>query len=116
MIDVNILFANVEGVAPYALTYIDDVSWSETLVGDLGMVIGGTVLGLGAAGVPLAAESSGEPQLAVAIVTGAASVGGYAADSDDAGRAGQRCRPRSHRNADTHRWFPASLLVGPWLP
>lgn len=96
MVAINMLQAGVEGTAPYALTYMAGnaiglvgfgvlgntlkLSWSETLIGDLGMVIGGTVGGLGMMGLLLSTNGD-NADAAVGLITGAASVGvvgGYA--------------------------------------
>jgi len=98
MAALNMLQAQVEGAGPYALTYIAgnavgllgfgllgnslDLRWSETLIGDLGMVVGGTVGGLGMLGVLLTIGGSADGRVLTALMTSAASVGvvgGYAA-------------------------------------
>lgn len=97
MVAINMLQQGVQGTAPYAFTYMAGnavglvgfgvlgntlkLTWSETLIGDLGMVIGGTVGGLGMVGALLSMGGNNNGA-AVTLTTGAASVGavgGYAA-------------------------------------
>jgi hypothetical protein len=94
----NLAANQVGGVAPYTLTYMAgnaaglvgfgilgnlvEVTWSETLIGDLGMVLGATVVGLGTVGVLISTQANLSNQTATLLMTGATSlgaVGGYAA-------------------------------------
>ena len=97
MVAINMAERGVEGVTPYALTYMAgnaaglvgfgilsntlDLSWGETIIGDLGMVAGGTAGGLGMVGALLIIGGDSNTPF-VALTTGASSLGamgGYAA-------------------------------------
>ncbi len=68
------LGSNVAGLVGGALlSQVVDVSWGETLIFDLGAVIGGSVLGLGTAGI-LVASNTGE-LYGTQLMTGAIGLG-----------------------------------------
>ena len=98
MVLVNLATRNVQGNWPYALTYMGgnvaglaagyalgrvlDLSWGETLIGDLGMVLGGVVTSTATAGTLLLIGGNADGVVVGTIITSAASmgvVGGYAA-------------------------------------
>ena len=95
LVMINLLNAQVESSGAYSAAYLGGnviglvgggllsqvvtASWGETLVFDLGAVIGGSVLGFGSTGLLLASGSNGE--YATPIITSAVGVGvigGYA--------------------------------------
>ena len=78
------MLGNASGVLAFGLLgNIVDLTWGQTVIADLGMVLGGTVLGLGTVGA-LSFLPANAPacSLATPMITGAISVGvvgGYAA-------------------------------------